>query len=182
MSLFLFIIMVEGLSHSIQTSIENHSLAILPFHGIDPPISHIQFVDDTIMMGSPTVQEAPKILSIVQTLCDASGMDINKEKSHIFFFNTSMLIQLHITAILGFTRSSLLPKYLGIPLLDKALRNNSCESLLTYFLKRLASWTYRALSLPSCLILLKFTLQALPIYTFSALATPIFFLNAIRTL
>lgn len=109
-------------------------------------------------------------------------MDINKDESQIFFFNTPLLIQLHITEILGFTRSSLPSKYLGIRLLDKALRNSSWESLLTTFLKRLSSWTYRAFNLPSCLILLKSVLQALPVYTFSALAAPNFVLSAIKTL
>jgi hypothetical protein len=134
------------------------------------------------MMGSPTIHEAHTILSIIQTFCEASRMDINKDKSQIFFFNTPLSIQLHITEILGFTRSSLPSKYLGIPLLDKALRNNSWESLLTSFSKRLSSWTYRALNLPSRLILLKSVLQALPVYTFSALAAPNFILSAIKTL
>jgi hypothetical protein len=44
------------------------------------------------MMGSPMVQEAHKIFHIIQTFCDASGMDINKEKSQIFFFNTPVPI------------------------------------------------------------------------------------------
>jgi hypothetical protein len=78
-------------------------------------------VDETLMMGSPTVQEALTILSIINTFCEASGMDINKDKSQIFFFNTLLSIQLHISDILGFTRSSLPSKYLGIPLLDKSL-------------------------------------------------------------
>jgi hypothetical protein len=58
LSPFLFIIMEEGISHSIQDAIANQTLAGLPLHGIDPPISHIQFFDDTLMMGSPTVHEA----------------------------------------------------------------------------------------------------------------------------
>jgi hypothetical protein len=134
------------------------------------------------MMGSPTVHEAHTILSIIQTFCEASGMDINKDKSQIFFFNTPLSIQLHITEILGFTRSSLPSKYLGIPLLDKSLKNISWESLLTSFSKRLSSWTYHALNLPSRLILLKSVLQALPVYTFSALTAPNFILSAIKTL
>jgi hypothetical protein len=174
--------MVEGLSHFIQASIADKYLVGLPLHGIDPLVSHSQFIDDTLMMGSPTIQEAHKILHILQTFCDALGMDINRDKSHIFFFNTPVPVQLHITTILGFTRSSLPSKYLGIPLLDKALRNNSWEGLLTSFSKRLSSWTFRMLNLPSHLILLKFILQAFPIYTFSALAAPSFILNAIKTL
>jgi hypothetical protein len=134
------------------------------------------------MMGSPTIHEAHTILSIIQTFCEASRMDINKDKSQIFFFNTPLSIQLHISEILGFTQSSLPSKYLGIPLLDRALRNSSWESLLTSFSKILSSWTYRALNLPSRLILLKSVLQALPVYTFSALMTPNFILSAIKTL
>jgi hypothetical protein len=182
LSPFLFIILAEGLSRSIQAVVANKTIKGLPLHGINPPISHNQFVDDTLMMGSPTVQEAHTFLSIIHTFCEASGMDINKDKSQIFFFNTPLSIQLHISDILGFTRSSLPSKYLGIPLLDRALRNSSWEGLLTSFSKRLSSWTYRALNLPSRLILLKSVLQALPVYTFSALAAPNFILNAIKAL
>jgi len=139
MSRFLFKIMVEGLSWSIQASIADHTLVGLPLHGIYAPISHNEFVDDTLMMGSPMVQEAHTILLILQTFCHASGMDINKDKSQILFFNISVPVQIHITMIMGFSRSSLLSKYLGIPLLDKDLRNISWEFLLTSFTKILAS-------------------------------------------
>jgi len=122
LSPFLFIIMAEGLSCFIQASIAEKSLFGLPLHGIDPPVSHSQFVDDTLMVGSPTVQEAHKILHILQTFCDASGMDINRDKSHIFFFNTPIPVQLHITTILDFTCRSLPSKYLGI-LLDFTRRS-----------------------------------------------------------
>jgi hypothetical protein len=55
LSPFLFIILAEGLSRSIHAAIENKLLTGLPLHGISPPISHSQFVDDTLLMGSPTV-------------------------------------------------------------------------------------------------------------------------------
>jgi hypothetical protein len=181
LSPFLFIIMAEGLSRSIHAAIASNSLMGLPLHGISPPISHSQFVDDTLMMGSPTVKEAHSFLSILQSFSEASGLDFNKDKSQIFFFNTPAPIQNNISIILGFTRSSLPSKYLGIPLLDNALRNSSWEHLLSSFAKRLSSWTYRALNFPSRLILLKVVLQALPIYTFSALA-PNFVLTTIRNL
>lgn len=62
LSLFLFIIMPEGLSRSIQAAVANKTLKGLPLHGINPPISHSEFVDDTLMMGSPTFHEAHIIL------------------------------------------------------------------------------------------------------------------------
>jgi hypothetical protein len=160
--------------------LDSKQLSGLPLHGISPPISHSQFVDDTLLMGSPTVREANSLLDILQTFSDASSLDCNKDKSQVFFFNTPPTIQCHISGILGFNRSSLPSKYLGIPLIDTALRNSSWEHLLSSFSKRLSSWTYRALNLPSHLILLKAVLQALPIYSFSALAAPKFVLNTIK--
>jgi hypothetical protein len=55
LSLFLFIIMAEGLNHFIKASLVDNSLAGLPLHGMDPSISHSQLVDDTLMLSSPTI-------------------------------------------------------------------------------------------------------------------------------
>jgi hypothetical protein len=182
LSPFLFIIMAEGLGRSIQAAIAENRLKGLPLHGIHPPISHSQFVDDSLLMGTPTVREANAILDILQTFADASGLECNKEKSQIFFFNSPPPIQRHITDILGFRRSSLPSKYLGIPLIDNPLRNSSWEHLLSSFAKRLSSWTFRVLNLPSRLVLLRSVLQALPIYSFSAMAAPRSVLSIIRNL
>jgi hypothetical protein len=117
--------MVEGLSRSIQAAVANGTLEGLSLHDISPPISHSQFVDDTLLMGTPTVKEENSILQILQTFSDASGLDCNKNKSLIFFFNTPPPVQRHISDLLGFKRISLPSKYLGIPLIDNALRNSS---------------------------------------------------------
>jgi hypothetical protein len=182
LSPFLFIIMAEGLSLSIHAAVANNLLTCLPLHGISPPISHSQFVDDTLLMGTPTAREANSLLSILQTFSKALGLDCNKDKSQIFFFNMPPLIQHHVSDILGFNRSSLPSKYLGIPLIDNALRNSSWEHLLSSFTKRLSSWTLRVLNLPSHLILLQAILQTLLIYTFSVLAAPKFVLTTIKSL
>jgi hypothetical protein len=117
--------MVEGLSQTIKAAITDHSLSGLTLHGISPTISHSQFVDDILLMGLPTVQESIHIYSMINLLCDASGMDVNLSKSQIFFFNMTIQIQIHIMQLLGFTCNSLPSKYLGIPLIDNPLRNTS---------------------------------------------------------
>jgi len=80
-----FIIMAEGISRFIKVFIADKYLVGIPLHVMDPPISHNQFVDDTLMLSSPTVHEALRILSILQTFCIASGMDII-EKYPISYF------------------------------------------------------------------------------------------------
>jgi hypothetical protein len=62
LSPFLFVVMDEGLSCYIKASIANDSLHSFPLHGIQPSVSINQFVDDTMMMGSPNAREALKNL------------------------------------------------------------------------------------------------------------------------
>jgi hypothetical protein len=165
--------MVEGLSRYIKASIEDGSLRGLPLHGIHPFTSHSQFVDDTMLMGTPTTQEARKFKEILSTSTMLRGTTINLVKSQIFFFNTPEAIQNHISRLLNIPKSSLPSNYLGIPLSDSVARNISWEPLLQSLTNHLNSWTFRSLNLAGRLVLLKYVLQAIPIYLFfSTLVAP----------
>jgi hypothetical protein len=142
LSPFLFILMEEGLSRTIKATITDKSLSGLTPHGISPPISHSQFMDDILLMGLSTTREALCFKSIINLFCEASGMEVNMTKSQVFFFNTPPEIQNHLTQLLGFTRSTLPSVYLGIPLIDNPLRNASWDSLISKFRKKLSSWTF----------------------------------------
>jgi hypothetical protein len=74
-------------------------------------------------MGAPMTRESTScILNILNDFSEALGTSINTDKSHIFFFNTPhVLFKPSSLASLGFNRSSLPSKYLGIPLIDNAL-------------------------------------------------------------
>ena len=52
----------------------------------------------------------------------ALGTFINEQKSQVFFFNTLLCIDNNIDYLLGFQRSTLPTKYLGIPITDNSLR------------------------------------------------------------
>jgi hypothetical protein len=142
LSPFLFIILAEGLNRTLKVAISDCSLSGLTLHGISPPISHSQFIYDSLLMGVPTVREALRIKSIINLFCEASGMDVNLSKSQIFFFNTPVEIQHHLTLLLGFTCNTLPSTYLGIPLIDNPLKNLSWDSLLSKFRKKLSLWTF----------------------------------------
>jgi hypothetical protein len=181
LSPFLFVLMAEGLGRYIKRAIQEGSLKGLPLHNVTPTPSHSQFVDDTLLMNSPTAKEAQKINSILSDFTEASGMTLNPDKSKLFFFNTPITVQLHISRILGIPRSSLPSKYLGIPLTGAPAKSISWDSLLLSISNRLASWTFRPLNLAARLVLLKSVLQTLPTYLFTALAAPKQIIRAIRT-
>ena len=58
LSHFLFILMAEGLSRLILTQEERGELRGLRVHDGMTPQTHQQFIDDTMLMGHPSVQEA----------------------------------------------------------------------------------------------------------------------------
>lgn len=78
--------------------------------------SHLQFVDDTALMGIARTSEAVNFRRALDIYLRASGQCINEDKSSIFFFNTSQPIQNRIARILRFQIGSLPLIYLGIPL------------------------------------------------------------------
>jgi exonuclease III len=172
LSPFLFVLLAEGLGRYIKASIYDGSLKGLPLHNIQPAPSHSQFVDDTLLLNSPTVQEATKLNSILSDFSEASGMALNLEKSKLYFFNTPPPVQRHISRLMGIPRSSLPSNYLGVPLTGVAASNISWDSLLLSISNRLRNWTFRPLNIASRLVLLKSVLQALPTYLFTALAAP----------
>jgi hypothetical protein len=182
LSPFLFVIMAEGLGRYIKTSIGNGSLQGLPLHGLQPATSHSQFIDDTMLMSTPTVQEANKLSSILSDFSNATGTSFNLTKSQLFFFNTPQVVQQHLSQLLSILICTLPTQYLGLPLSDSAARNLSWDSLLLSISNRLSSWTFHSLNLPARITLLKSILQAIPAYLFSALAAPQSVIKKIRNL
>jgi len=130
LSPFLFILMAEGLGRYLKAMVLEGSLKGIPLHNLHPTPSHSQFFDDTPLMNTPTVREATKLNSILSDFMEASGMLLNLEKSKLYFFNTLVSVQNHLSRLLGICKSSLPSIYLGIPLIGDPTRSISWDSLL----------------------------------------------------
>ena len=105
---------------------------------------------------------------------------INEAKSQIFFFNTPIRIQMSITQILDFRRSPLPYKYMGLPLTQNTLSQDTWHNLFARLENCFSSWTFRSLNLVARVILLKSISQANPIYLFSSLSTRKMILKIIK--
>jgi len=77
------------------------------------PLTHQQFVDDIMLFGEPTVREVQHLRRILDLFTEASGLEINEDKSCIFIFNTMDQVKSHLIRIIGFKRGELPTKYLG---------------------------------------------------------------------
>lgn len=152
-----------------------------PLHSI-PATTHQQFVDDTMLHGTPTVKEVVAFKNILDLFSKASGMEINHAKSTIFFFNAHLAIQKHLSNILGFWRGSLSSKYLGASLATKPWQKIHWEKILVKMEKRCKHWTHRSLNFSRRLVLTKAILQAIMQYLLSIMPAPNGVPHKIRTI
>eukprot|EP00253_Pinus_taeda_P012046 PITA_12046 len=182
LSPFLFVILMEGLNRTIaKKKAEGSIKGLQPIRSL-PATTHQQFVDDTMLHGTPTVKEVVAYRGILDLFSQAFGMEINFSKSTIFFFNTHQAVQAHLSQLLGFRIGSLPSKYLGAPMTLKPWQKIHWEKVLANMKKRCSHWTNRALNLAGRLILTKAVLQEIPQYLLSMLPTPKGILQQMRNI
>ena len=86
--------------------------------------------------------------------------------------NTDKITERNIIRILGFSKGTMLSKYLKIPLGVGQVKKASWKDLLDKMKQKLSSCVLHPLNLPSHLILVKTVMQAMPIYLLSILSAP----------
>ena len=81
-----------------------------------PKVSHLFFVDDSVLFCSTKEEECQKIFDILAIYERGSGQKINREKTNIFFSsNTPHEVQARIQQVLGVPAIRHFEKYLGLP-------------------------------------------------------------------
>ena len=108
--------MAEGLGRLIKFWVSQNMILGWQWGNGLPTLSHLQFVDDTTLVGRVWIQEAEAFRLTLDTYLATSRQKINDHKSSIFFFNTPELIQRRIATILRFQIQSLPLTYLGVPI------------------------------------------------------------------
>eukprot|EP00253_Pinus_taeda_P010652 PITA_10652 len=122
LSPFLFILTVEGLGRLVKAQVSRDQIKGLRICGDDIPVSHQQFVDDVMLYRQAALKEAQRVVKTLSQCSKASRMEINKDKSEVFFFNTSQATQRFLAHTLGFNRGTFPSKYLGILLHEHQFR------------------------------------------------------------
>eukprot|EP00253_Pinus_taeda_P022660 PITA_22660 len=182
LSLFLFILMMEGLGRAIKFANTASKVRGIQLNDNGHALTHQQFVDDTMLQGTPTIKEALAYKQIHKDFAKASSLEVNLSKSNIFFFNTHIAIHGNISRILGFQRDSLPSKYLRVPLTAKPLHKSIWEMIISKLQDKTRKWTVRSLNLAGRLVLTKVVLQSIPIFMLSAIPTPKGILHQMRNM
>lgn len=172
LSPFLFIIAAEGLGRFIAKEREAKRIKALQLWGNNIPLTHQQFVDDIMLFGEPTVKEVRHLKRILDLFSEASGLEVNREKSFVFIFNTVEQVKTHLLRLLGFKRGEFPTKYLGNLLDFTSKRVKNWQGVLDKLRNKVANWAFRVLNIAGRIVLAKSILQAIPIYPLSIMATP----------
>eukprot|EP00253_Pinus_taeda_P026017 PITA_26017 len=180
LSLFLFILAAEGLGRFIKKEREANRIKVLKLWGNNLPLTHQQFVDDIMLFGEPTVKEVRHLRRILDLFVEALGLEINKDKSYVFIFNTVDQVKAHLIRLMGFRRGELPTKYLGNILDFTSKKMKNWQGVLDKLSNKVANWTFKTLNIAGRIVLAKSVLQAIPIYPLSIMAAPLGICTRIR--
>ena len=140
-------------------------------HGVSicrraPKISHLLFVDESLMFCLATHREVMEINKILQLYARAFGQCINMEKSSILFNGNTSDRQKDLTkAILGVKEVVRFESYLGLPTMVGRAKYQTFTYLKDRVWKKLQGWKGKLLSRARKEVLIKAMAQSISTYT-----------------
>ncbi|XP_060972186.1 uncharacterized protein LOC133038144 [Cannabis sativa] len=173
LSSYLFLLVVEGLSATIRAKEKIHQFTALNICKDAPIISHLFFVDESILFTLVTTASSAAIKDMLFSYHKATGQTINLAKSSIMFSpNTSHDSQDLFRTSLGLGSEGFISKYLGVP----HCTSRSSNSHFHYFVQKVASklniWDGNFFSRAGKETLIKAVVQAIPSYAINCFKLP----------
>lgn len=171
LSPFLFIIAAAGLNLLFQKAKDAGLIKGVQFNQ-NFSLTHLQFVDDTIVVSNGEVAEVENIKRILRCFEVMSGLRINYHKSTVSGVGMTEEESMHLASILKCKTQSLPIKYLGLPLGVSPRLKSSWKPVIDKFKQKLSSWKNKFLSFGGRVTLIKSVLNSLPIYYLSLFRIP----------
>ncbi|XP_071933651.1 uncharacterized protein [Coffea arabica] len=173
LSPYLLLICVEGFSSLLNQAKVHGRLTGLKIAQGAPSLSHLFFVDDSLIFCKANVDEASQIMRILEVYKQASGQLVNVEKSSLFFSrNVGSRMKKGVMRKLQGMRLAQHSKYLGLPLPIGRSKRQAFEFIRNKAMERLHGWKEQLLSQAGKEVLLKSVILALPTYVMSCCLLP----------
>ena len=172
-SLYLFILIGEVLSCMIQRAIEQRQLDGIKLGAQGPIISHLFFVDDSLLFLKVDTKNCNQLKLLLQLYCEASGQKVNMHKSSVFFgANVPHCLAVQLGYALGMMVVDNPGIYLGVPTIWGRSKKRGLAYVKGRILEKLQGWKHHSLSRAGREVLIKAVVQAIPAYPMSMFKFP----------
>ncbi|XP_057746515.1 uncharacterized protein LOC130965771 [Arachis stenosperma] len=164
LSPFLFVLVVDVLNRMIGEAVRNGQISPLLVGWDDIELSHLQFVDGTLLFCPPeeeTVRNYKRLLRCFEIM---SGLSINFEKFRWIPVNCSQEWTSRMCQMLGCQEAALPVRYLGISLGANPRLVKTWKPVIDKVEEKLSLWKAKVLSKAGKLVLIKSVINSLPIY------------------
>lgn len=116
LSPYLFILCAEGLSAMLRKYEAQKLIQRVKICRRAPIINHMLFADDSYIFCKADVNETASMVTLLQKFENASGQNVNPNKSSIFFSSNAMISnKVEICDLLQMREADDKCKYLGLP-------------------------------------------------------------------
>nr|KAJ0195447.1 hypothetical protein LSAT_V11C700350330 [Lactuca sativa] len=173
LSPFLYIIAAEGLHIVMEMAKEQGIFEGIQLPQQGPTISHLQYADDTILMGSWSFENAKNLIRILRCFELSSGLKVNMSKSKLFRFGAQNCELELVARNLNCSIGSLPFIYLGLSVGASMARAVHWNPIIEKFQTRLSKWKASTLLFGGRLMLCKAVLSSLSSFYFSLYKAPV---------
>jgi len=181
LSPLLFILIIDGLSRSIQAAKDRGDIQGVKVSR-NHSLTHLMFVDDVLLFGLLLVNEWHCFKRILQNFGNATGMEINYNKSSFSSMEDEMDPDILSLFPIDHQRLDLGIRYLGFFIKPNRLLKRDWAWLFERVEQRVGHWCYRHLSIGGRLTLIKAVLESIPVYWMTLYKVPVSVLRLIRTI
>ncbi|CAK8540006.1 unnamed protein product [Lathyrus sativus] len=131
MSLYLFVMCMEKLSHLIMDVVQEKKWKAIKMGRNGQWISHLTFVHNFFIMGEATEIQMQCVVEVLQNFGTMSGKEVSEEKTCILFSKkVPRRVREKLLQMLKFREMKDIGKYLGVPLKGGPLKKDDYRYML----------------------------------------------------
>ena len=170
---YLFLLCAEGLTAMLKKEEAVGNIKGVAVCRGAPRISHLLFVDDSVIFYRVTAEEGSRVLKVLVDYKGDSGQKLNKEKTSLFFSkNTRREVQEQVKIQFEAQIIKHHERYLGLPPLVGKGKRKAFNRIKDLVGREIAGWKGKLLSNAGREILINAVAQATPTYTMSCFKLP----------
>ncbi|GKB92679.1 reverse transcriptase domain, reverse transcriptase zinc-binding domain protein [Tanacetum coccineum] len=162
----------EGLNALLKQVVDNDILEGVRVGKDEVMVSHLQYVDDTIIFGEWSKENACSLMNILKCFEEVAGLKINLRKSKLYGVGVKSDDLNRMARYMKCGVGEFPFMYLGLSIGVNMRRVSAWNDVIDRFKSRLSEWKAKAMSFGGRLMLVKSVLGSLPLYYFSLFRVP----------